>query len=353
MKRNILILLVIVLIAAGVVLLKKRRQAVDSAPTAAPVSYTVKTILPEQQTVSQTAIFLAQLEADNSAEISSKLSGRIGSVLVVENQRVQPGDLLIKIDDQEIKSSLAGLDAKLRVAVEQRDYNHSVYQRNLALFEVGGISQEKLDASALAYSVAAANIEELQQNIKGERNQLNYFNIRAPFPGIVGAILQRQGDLATPGRPLLTVNSLSQKLTFSFVPETNELASGQDVLLRGDRIGKISKVYDDARSGLSVAEVKLDQRIGRPNGSYLTIGVVTDVASGCAVPLQALLHRKGGISVMAYQDGHFTETPVKIKVQNRELALIEPCLTTRVAVASEAKLSLLPGYGNIKVLVGE
>jgi len=353
MKKNILILLVIVLIAAGVVLLKKRRQAVDSAPTAAPVSYTVKTILPEQQTVSQTAIFLAQLEADNSAEISSKLSGRIGSVLVVENQRVQPGDLLIKIDDQEIKSSLAGLDAKLRVAVEQRDYNHSVYQRNLALFEVGGISQEKLDASALAYSVAAANIEELQQNIKGERNQLNYFNIRAPFPGIVGAILQRQGDLATPGRPLLTVNSLSQKLTFSFVPETNELASGQDVLLRGDRIGKISKYYDDARSGLSVAEVKLDQRIGRPNGRYLTIGVVTDVANGCAVPLQALLHRKGGISVMAYQDGHFTETPVKIKVQNRELALIEPCLTTRVAVASEAKLSLLPGYGNIKVLVGE
>ena len=227
MKKNILILLVIVLLVAGVVLLKKRRQAVDSAPTAAPVSYTVKTILPEQQTISQTAIFLAQLEADNSAEISSKLSGRIGSVLVVENQRVKPGDLLIKIDDQEIKSALAGLDAKLRVAVEQRDYNHSVYQRNLALFKVGGISQEKLDASALAYSVAAANVEELQQNIKGERSQLDYFNIRAPFSGIVGAILQRQGDLATPGRPLLTVNSLSQKLTFSFVPETNALASGQ------------------------------------------------------------------------------------------------------------------------------
>ena len=59
------------------------------------------------------------------------------------------------------------------------------------------------------------------------------------------------------------------------------------------------------------------------------------------------------MSVMAYLDGHFTETPVEIKVQNRELALIEPCLTTRVAIASEAKLSLLPGYGNIKVLAGE
>ena len=50
---------------------------------------------------------------------------------------------------------------------------------------------------------------------------------------------------------------------------------GRAVLLRGDRIGKISKIYDDARNGLSVAEVKLDQRIGQPNGSYLTIGVVT------------------------------------------------------------------------------
>ena len=353
MKKIILILLVIVLLAAGVVLLKKRRQEVDSAPTTAPVSYTVKTVLPEQRTVSQIAMFLAQLEANNSAEISSKLSGRIGSVLVVENQRVQPGDLLIRIDDQEIKSALASLAVKLRVAVEQRDYNHSVYQRNQALFKVGGIAQEKLDASALAYSGAAANVEELQQSINGERNQLDYLNIRASFPGIVGAILQRQGDLATPGRPLLTVNSLSQKLTFSFVPETNKLVSGEEVLLRGERIGKISKIYDDARNGLSVAEVKLDQRIGQPNGSYLTIGVVTDTASGCAVPLQALLHRKGGISIMAYQDDHFTETPVKIKIQNRELALIEPCLTTRVAIASEAKLSLLSGYGNIKVLAGE
>ena len=353
MKKIILILLVIVLIAVGVVLLKKRRQTVVSAPTAVPVSYTIKTILPKQQTISQTRVFLAQLEAANSAAISSKLSGRINRVLVEENQRVQPGDLLVRIDDQEIRTAIAGLEAKLDAAAEQRNYNRSVYQRNQALFEVGGISQEKLDASELAYRVAVANVESVQQDINGLKNQLDYFNLRAPFPGVVGVIQQRQGDLAMPGHPILTVNSLPQKLTFSFVPESDKLGSGQVVLMLKERIGEISKIYDNARSGLSVAEVRLDHRLGRPNGSNLTIEVVTNTARGCGIPLQALLHRKSGVRLMVYQDSRFVETPVEIKAQDGHVVLVEPCPQSRIAVASEAKLSLLPGYGNIKILVGE
>jgi RND family efflux transporter MFP subunit len=353
MKKVILILLVIVLIATSIVLLKKRRQTVVSAPKAAPVSYTIKTVVPQQQTISETGTFLAQLQAENSAAISSKLSGRIGQVLVEENQLVKPGDLLVRIDDQEVKSTIAALQAKLGAARRQQDYNDSVYQRNLALFKVGGLSQEKLDASELAYRTAAAAVEELQQNLRGLKTQLDYFNIRAPFSGIVGTIMRRQGDLATPGLPLLTVNSLPQKLTFSFVPASDELSPGQNVLLDGRQIGAISKIYDDASNGLSVAEVKLDQRLGRPNGSYLTVEVVTGRGSGCTVPVQALLHRKSGVSLMVYQNGHFVETPARVRIQNRAFALLDSCPTAGVAVASEAKLSLLPGYGNIKVAAGE
>ena len=353
MKKVILILLLIALIAAGAVLLKKRRQTVASAPKAAPVSYTIKTVIPQQQTIARTGTFLAQLQAENTATISSKLSGRIGQVLVEESQHVKPGDLLVRIDDQEVKSSIAALEAKHSIALKQQSYNDSVYQRNLALFNVGGISQEKLDASELAYRTAVATVEELQQNIRGLKTQLNYLDLRAPFAGVIGTIMKRKGDLATPGLPILTVNSLPQKLTFSFVPESNQLSAGQNVLLDGQRVGEIGKIYDDAKSGLAVAEVKLEQRLGRPNGSYLTVDVVIQSASGCAVPLQTLLHRESGISLMVYQNGHFVETPVKVGIQNREFALIEPCPTAGIAVASEAKLSLLPGYGNIKVVAGK
>jgi len=106
MKKIILILLVIVLVAAGVVLLKKRRQTVASLPTTAPVSYTIKTVQPNQQVISQVHRFLAKLEVINRASISSKLSGQIRQVLVEENQPVKQGERLVHIDDQEVKRLL-------------------------------------------------------------------------------------------------------------------------------------------------------------------------------------------------------------------------------------------------------
>jgi len=351
MKKIILVLLIIVLIAAGILLLKKRRAAVASVPTAVPVGYTIKTVSPQQQKVSQVSSFLAQLEVTNQASISSKLSGRIRQLLVTENQVVKSGELLVRIDDHEVQANISALMAKLDAAQQQRNYQHSVLQRNQALLDVGGISQEKFDSSLLADIAAAASVKELQQNIRGLRNQLSYFNLRAPFHGIIGTILQRQGNLATPGHPVLTLNSLERKLTFSFTPVSAPVTAGQAVLFGGEKIGKIAKIYVDAKNGLSVAEVTLEKQLHQPNGGYLTIDVVTAAASGCSVPQQALLHRKSGVSVMAYQSGRFVEIPVSIQIQGATAAIISPCVKEPVAVAAEAKLSLLPSYGDLKISV--
>jgi RND family efflux transporter MFP subunit len=352
MKKIILIVLLIILIAAGVTLLKKRRQTIAEAPVATPITYTVKTVLPETKTVSQTSTFLARLESANSAGISSKLSGRISELLVRESRKVRQGDLLVRIDDQEIRASIDALQAKLASARKQRDYSETLHARNKALFEAGGLAQEKLEASEVTYSAAAAAVKELEQNIRGLKNQLDYSNIRAPFAGIVGTIFLRQGDLATPGRPILTLNSLPQKLTFNFMPGPEDIQPGQDVLLQGIKAGKIATLYNDAKAGLWVAEVTLDRRLDQPNGSYLTIEVVTKAASGCGVPVQALLHREQGESIMFYQGDHFEEKSVNVKVQGKKFALIDPCVSSPVAVASEAKLSLLPTYGSIRISSG-
>jgi ABC-type transporter Mla subunit MlaD len=83
------------------------------------------------------------------------------------------------------------------------------------------------------------------------------------------------------------------------MPGSAVIETGQEVLLKGVSIGKVSSLYDDAVNGLSVAEVLLDKRLeNQPNGSFLTISVVTTRATGCSVPAHALLHRPGGQSVI-------------------------------------------------------
>jgi len=353
MKKIILIVSLVILLAAGIIFLKKQQQRIAGAPRATPITYTVKTVQPETKTVSQTRSFLARLESENSAEISSKLSGRIIELAVRESQAVHQGDILVRIDEQEILTSIKGLQAQLVAAEKQRAYSTNQYKRNLALFKAGGLAREKLEASEVGQNSAAAAVKDLQQKIKGLENQRDYANITAPFAGIVGTIFLRRGDLAVPGRALLILNALPQKLTFRFMPESENIQTGQSVLLKDAKIGKIRTLYDDAQNGFGVAEVPLENRLHRPNNSYLTITVLQKTASGCGVPLQALLHRKTGVRVMAFLDGRFSEQPVTVIVQDKETALVEPCIQQPVAIASEAKLSLLPSYGRIKVVAGE
>ncbi len=351
MKNNIVkiifVIVVICLIVAGINILKKRKMAIVNEPVAIPLTHTVKIILPQEKSISPAISFLAKLEAKKTASLASKLSGRITAVLVHEGQKVKKGDLIIKIDDKEIRSTLASLQAQLDSAKEQYDFNNSKYQRNVVLFKAGGVAEEKLDGSKADLASAVAKVKDLQNGIAGLKNQLDYLRIEAPFAGIVGTIFQHQGDLAAPARTILTINSLPQKLTFSFMPGSAEIIPGQSVLFNGRKIGRIKTIYNDAINGLTVAEVGLDKQILSPNGSYLTINVSRKAVTGCAVPVQALLHRQEANAVMVYRNEHFSEKKVNVLADDQEFALIDPCPEQPVAVAAEAKLALLPTYGHI------
>ncbi len=363
MKKTVLIVLLIVLVTASATLLNKRRQQVADAPTAMAMTHSVRTVQAQTRTVEQRHTFLAELNAAQSAAISARLSGRIDHLPVHENQRVTAGQMLVRIDDREIVASLAALTAQLAAASQQRDHARSQYRRSLALFEAGGLAREKLEAAEVALLSADATAQDLQQKINSLNNQREYLNIRAPFDGIVGTIFLRRGDLAAPGRPILQLNGLPQKLTFSFAPGTVDIRPQQPVFWNGALIGHISRRYNDASHRLAVAEATPDVEIGgnrpgnnrpidRPNGSYLTIQVVTRTATGCTLPVRALLNRPGGGGVMTYRDGGFTEQPVTVQARDDDFILVTPCPTRPVAVAAEAKLSQLPGYGAVHLLSG-
>lgn len=353
MKKTLLIILLVVLTAAAsLTLLRQRRLEIAEAPVATPMTHAVRITRPNTQTLSQTSSFLAELTAAKSATISSKLSGWIVQLPVHENQQVRAGELLVSIDDQELVTGINSLQAQLAAANKKHDYDQSQYERDLALYQVGGLSREKLEAADVVRSTAAAAVRDLQQRINGLKSQLEYLNITAPFAGIVGTIFQHQGDLASPGRAIITLNSLQQKLNLNFVPESTDLKPGQGALQNGVKIGQISRLYNDAKNALSIAEVAPDKPLNLPSGSFLTIDVVTKKATGCTLPVQALLHREQGVSIMFYQGSRFTELPVNVLIKNDKFAMISPCVTQPVALASEAKLSLLPSYGKIKVFSG-
>jgi len=349
MKKFIIVLLIITLLGSAAMLLKKRRQSIKDTATPTPLTYQVKVVPATTERLEQTRPFLAQLASSETAGISSKLSGRIKEVLVRENQSVQEGDLLLQIDDLEIVSSIRSLQVSLKAQEKDVQYTGSLHERNRALFEVGGLAREKFEASEVAYATKQAGLEAIRQKIIALEIQLSYLNIKAPFDGTVGTIFSRKGDLASPGKPLLSINSPRQKLIFSYVPGDFAIRTGQEAFMDGRKIGQIISLYSDAKNGLSVAEVGVDIPLEMPNLSYITIDVLTFAGTGCSVPIDALLQKKEGAQMMVYADGEFSPFQVTIIAGNSDHALIEPCPTSPVAVAAEAKLSQLPGYGHVLI----
>ena len=95
------------------------------------------------ETVSATG----SLSAQDNVDISSKITGRIVEVLVKENQHVNAGDVLVRLDATSLNATLAQMKAKLHNA-------QATYDRNLNLLNRGAISQSAFDSVEADYHVS-------------------------------------------------------------------------------------------------------------------------------------------------------------------------------------------------------
>ena len=349
MKKSVLILLTIALLIGAVMLLNKRKQEIVDTPRPIPMTIQVKVDSAVTEELQHTHPFLAQLSSTETAVISSKLSGHIKSVLVKENQTVKKGELLVQIDDQEIMAGIKTQQQNLKAQKIEVQYAKSLHARNRSLFNAGGLAREKLEASAAGLATNQAALGAIRQKIIELEVQLSYLNLKAPFDGLIGTIVLHEGSLASPGKPLLSINSQTQKLTFSYVPEKNAIKPGQAVFIKGKKIGQISNLYSDANKGLSVAEISPDESLPLPNNAYVTIDVLTFAQTGCKVPLNSLILTDKGAQIMSYEEEKFSAFAVDIVADNKTHALIQPCPSNPFALGAAAKLSSLPSRGEVLI----
>jgi hypothetical protein len=199
------------------------------------------------------------------------------------------------------------------------------------------------------YQNKLANLNATEEKIKQSYAQLNYLNIKAPFSGRIGTIFVDAGNLAIPGKPIISLNSDDQKLIFSYAETSRAIIEGQKVYIDNQLVGRIVRRYDDAKNALSVAEVKLTLPLRYANKAYLNINVVIAETKGCSVPLNALLHRKDATEIMVYKEDHFEPFEADIILQDNHDAIVTSCPSYPFATASEAKLALLPTLGTVNV----
>jgi HlyD family secretion protein len=136
--------------------------------------------------------------AQRKAAISTKASGRLEMLDVTEGSRVKKGQLLARIESDELAAQLLQAEAQVGLSTAERDDARREYERAQSLLARNYISQAAFDASRARFEKAAAQLRSTQAAAKVARAALSQAEIRAPFDGVVLTKNANIGDNITP-----------------------------------------------------------------------------------------------------------------------------------------------------------
>jgi RND family efflux transporter MFP subunit len=155
---------------------------------------------------SQTAILASgQVEAAQTANISTRVMGRITNIYVKAGDKVNKGQLLATISDEDIRAKRAQIDAMIAEAEAAYANAQKDYERFTNLYKQQSATAKELDNVTLQYNAAKARVEAAKQMRSEVNASLSYSSLNAPFSGVVTQKFAELGSLASPGMPLFTV----------------------------------------------------------------------------------------------------------------------------------------------------
>jgi len=167
-----------------------------------PVAVTLSTVSEDTQpAISASGV----VEAAQTANISTRVMGRITNIFVKTGDRVNKGQLLASVWDEDIKAKRAQTDAMIAEAEGAFATAQKDYDRFNNLYKQQSATAKELDNVTLQYNSAKARVAAAKQMRSEVNANLTYSSVTAPFSGVVTQKLAEVGSIANPGIPILTI----------------------------------------------------------------------------------------------------------------------------------------------------
>lgn len=249
-----------------------------------------------------------KVEAQNSANVSTRMMGYVTKVHVKVGDKVAAGQLLISINNADLQAKKAQVEAGILQATAAYNNAKKDYNRFVNLFQQQSASQKELDDMTARYEMAQAALEGAKQMRNEVMAQFSYANITAPFAGVVTNTFIKEGDMANPGMPLVAVEGASKLQVVAMVSESDisAIKEGMEVKvlvksLNKDIEGKVLEVSSSAKNTGGQYLVKIAIVPTEAVLSGMFVHVQFPVAPSLAptqhssdmtlVPLSALVHQ--------------------------------------------------------------
>jgi RND family efflux transporter MFP subunit len=196
--------------------------------------------------------------------IGAKLLARVVEVNLKAGQVVKAGDILVRLDDTDLRARRGQAEAVLKAAEAARLQTEADVNRFASLLKSKAVSQQEYERAATALKSADAELSRAKESINEIQATLDWATIRSPIQGIVIDKKVDVGDMATPGQMLVTLFNPKRMQLVASVRESLalRLKVGQPIEvqlenLNKQRTGTISEIVPEAESSSRAFQVKI------------------------------------------------------------------------------------------------
>lgn len=175
----------------------------------------------------------AQVEAVREAVLAAQVQGSVVGLTVRVGDRVSTGQELVRIDARAAQQAATASAAQVDAARAAQQVAQKEWDRQKQLFQMQYISQAALDRAEAQWKAAQSQMQAQQALAAAASTQSGFYSIKAPFAGIVSAVPVSLGDMALPGKPLVSLyDPAALRVTANVgAGQVNALRSGQNVQL--------------------------------------------------------------------------------------------------------------------------
>jgi RND family efflux transporter MFP subunit len=267
------------------------------------------------------------LEPLRQSTLGAQVGGNILVLAVKAGDRVKAGQLIARIDERSAQAGLAQSEAGVAQADATLRNARLHAERTRELRAQGFISQAAVDVAESQLAAAQAGLQQAQAGRSQAALSRGYASVTAPFDAVVLATHVEAGDLATPGRPLVTLYAPGEMRVVVQLPASRsaaaraapsieiELPDGRRVApARRTDLPTADPVSQTVEWRLELAPEDVAGLLPGQNVRVYFAGAATSAAapSRLTVPAGAVLRRGELTAVYALQEGQFVLKAVRL-----------------------------------------
>jgi RND family efflux transporter MFP subunit len=258
----------------------------------------------------------ASVQSDDMVSASSEVGGRIIQLTVKEGSPVRKGQLIAKVDLEQLDKQVAELETALQLATTVFEKRERLWKQNIG--------------SELQYLEAKNNKERLEKSLETIAFQKTKANVYAPISGIVEKEFIKQGEVAAPSQPIVQILNTNKVKVIADVPETylGKVKRGELLTIKFPAIDKemqarvkqLGRVIDPANRTFEVeVEIANSNKILKPN--LLASMMINDFSADnvVTIPLEMVQQEVSGKDyVFVKKDGQKGAMAQKVYIETGE-----------------------------------